>query len=199
MCFCDYVCFSIFKRLSVLCNVRLCRFINPLYLFVLCAWCLTLELLEHFIYVCSVYIVFNYRAFGAPGEAGKVTIAHLAQHNTLAAAHVEYMNYEPLILPHSPWNCLLITNIPKWRISLQRVLCSVFSWSTQCTKVCISQVPLDFSPCVDNQNTNLKDKTSSSITGKRSLFLTGDATGLPWRPRLKLEIISCSGAGVPPP
>ena len=97
------------------------------------------------------------------------------------------------------WNCLVIKSISKWRISLQRILCSVFSWSTQCTKVCISQVPLDFSPCVDNQNTNLKDKTSSSITGRRSLFLTGDATGLPWRPRLKLEIISCSGSKVPPP
>ena len=111
------LCFYIQAVVCAVHNVRLCRFINPLYLFVLCAWCPRLELLEHFICVCSVYIVFNYRAFGAPGEAGKVTIAHPAQHNTLAAAHVGYMNYEPLILPHSPWICLLIKNIPKWRIS----------------------------------------------------------------------------------
>ena len=84
MCFCEYVCASVFKRLSVL-YIR--SFTNPLYLFILCALCTTIEFLEHFIYVSSVYIVFNYRAFGAPGEAGKVTIAHPAQHNTLAAAH----------------------------------------------------------------------------------------------------------------
>ena len=114
MCFCKYVCVFVFKRLSVL-YIR--SFTNPLYLFILCALCTTIEFLEHFVYVCSVYIVFNYRAFGAPGEAGKVTIAHPAQHNTLAATHVKYMNYEILILPHSPWNCLLIKNIPKWRIS----------------------------------------------------------------------------------
>ena len=103
VCFCDYVCVSIFNQAVVFAvhNVRLHSFTNPLYLFVRCAWCTTIELLELFIYVCSVYIVFNDRAFGAPGEAGKVTIAHPAQHNTLAAAHVEYMNYEPLILPHS--------------------------------------------------------------------------------------------------
>ena len=85
MCFCDYVCVSIFNQAVVFAvhNVRLHSFTNPLYC------------------VCSVYIVFNDRAFGAPGEAGKVTIAHPAQHNTLAAAHVEYMNYEPLILPRS--------------------------------------------------------------------------------------------------
>ena len=112
------LCFYVQAVVCALYNVCLCSFTNPLYLFFeLYELCPTIELLEHFICVCSVYIVFNYRAFGAPGEAGKVTIAHPAQHNTLAAAHVGYMNYEPLILPHSPWNCLLIKIIPKWRIS----------------------------------------------------------------------------------
>ena len=150
------LCFYVQAVVCALYNVCLCSFTNPLYLF--CELCPTIELLEHFICVCSVYIVFNYRAFGAPGEAGKVTIAHPAQHNTLAAAHVGYMNYEPLILPHSPWNYLLITNIPKWRISLQRILCSVFSWSTQCTKVCISQVPLDFFPVLTTRTPIQKTK-----------------------------------------
>ena len=80
------LCFYVQAVVCALYNVCLCSFTNSLYFF--CELCPMIELLEHLIYVCSVYIVFKYRAFGAPGEAGKVTIAHPAQHNTLAAAHV---------------------------------------------------------------------------------------------------------------